>query len=306
MKNLTAQPFSQSEIVMWDQCPTKWYNRYYLQLEKVGDYNLFNVIGTAWHTMMEIWYQSKGKALSAPELIFPEDTIFTQEDERANEMWHEILEAMIQAYDYHFKADLKLFKMDTLEEVVTVEVEIDGVKMQLTGKVDMTGKFRNKIAQWDHKTTSQLSPQMCDAWEYKFQFMFYAWLKKQAMGLKVEEFIVNVVRKPQLRWKKDEHLHAFAGRVKHAMLSEPNEYFYRQHLELNDFAYQNFEESVLMPKLKRIASLQKNPKLEPILALNRNTEACNHFGQVCPFYDKCFHGETSSYKTREVKHVELE
>ena len=305
MKNLTAQPFSQSEIVMWDECPTKWYNKYVLLLEKVGEYQLSLLIGTAWHTMIENWYRSKGKALEAPELEYPEDVIITQEMEKEQEMWHEILEAMIQAYAYHFEKDLTLFKPDTFEETATVTIEIDKVEIQLTGKIDMTGKFRNKIAQWDHKTTSQLTPQIVDAWEYKFQFMFYAWLKKQA-GLKVEEFIVNAVRKPQLRQNKGEHIHTFAGRVKHAMLAEPDKYFYRQHLPTTDFAFQNFEESVLMPKLQRIASLQKNPKLASFIALNRNTEACNHFGQVCPFYDKCFHGETKQYRTREIKHVELE
>lgn len=304
MKDLIAQPFSQSEIVTWDECPTKWYNRYYLMLEKVGEWDMPLLIGTAWHQMMEKYYRSKGKDNSCPEFEIPEDVIRTAEIDRELEMWHEILEAMIQAYDYHFSLDFKNFKPLTFEEVVEVEVSVDDVPIKLTGMIDMDGLYNKKAGSWDHKTTSQLSPSIVDAWEYKFQFFFYAWLKSRA-GLKREEFILNATRKPALRQNKGEHIHAFAGRVKSAMMAEPDKYFYRQHLPLNEFAYQNFEESVLMPKLKRIASLQKQPKLVPVLALNRNTEACNHFGKVCPYYDKCFRGETTQYRTREIKHVEL-
>lgn len=314
--DLAGQVFTQSEIAMWDECSYKWYLKYYQLLNLKGELAWPLVIGTVWHKAIESLYRSKGKDVHVEpvNLEIPDEVIRTQEIEREIEQWQEKLEAMLQAYAEFYQDDFKVFKILDHEKTLSVSLEVDGVPITIAGKRDQKGYYGNKrIGIRDFKTTGQIMPSMTDGWNFKFQFMLYLWLDWKCSSLKerAEQFFVDVVRKPLLRQGKGEHIVTFAARIKQDMLAKPSEYFYRQQLDLTAKGVQEFEDKILMPKLKRIAILQianetGNYDLNQVLIQNKNTEACIQYGKQCSYYGICYHGETSQYTKRKTKHEELE
>lgn len=306
--DLSNQIYTQSEISLLDLCPFKWYLKYQQKLELIGAINWNFLVGTVWHKAMESLYQSKGKDLMVCNIAneIPEDVIINQEVEKEIEYWQNVLEATLQGYATFYRDDFKRFKVIDYEKAMEVTLEIDGLLITIAGKRDMKVKYGDNIATIDHKTSSQISPSLTEGWAYKFQFMLYLWLDWQLSleDKRTNKFLVNVVKKTQLRWGKGEHINTFAARVKAAILGEPTAYFYRQELDLTAKGIMTFEKTLLIPKLKRFAILQKQPELQEAF-ITKNTDACNYMFQQCEFFQLCYHGEEKQYKTREIKHVEL-
>lgn len=307
--DLSGQVFTQSEITLWDACPFKWYQRYYLQKSKKGELQWPLIVGTIWHMAMETFYRAKSVICPSVSEHIPEDVVVSSEIQLEIQYWQQVLEATLQAYAIFFKDDFKQFKIIDLEKTLECEIEIDGVTFKLAGKIDMKGtRGKTDMIIFDHKTVSQISNSITEGWGYKFQFMFYLWLDWRVNGAGVNKFMVNAVRKTQLRQGKGEHIHTFAARVKTDILKRPADYFYRQDLDLTAEGILSFEKAILMPKLRRIAMLQNNrldTSVLEVLALNKNTDQCNMYGAQCEFFDLCYHGENGKYKKRAVKHEEL-
>jgi hypothetical protein len=305
--------FTQSEISVWDACPYKWFLRYNLQKDLIGAISWPLIVGTEWHELMESLYKAKGKNANKLRCNvakhIDKDVIITEEIEHDCEYWNEVLEATVQAYAEFYADNFKVFKIVDFEKILEVEIEVDGVIIRLAGKRDQKGYFaKSKLGIRDFKTTGQISKNYTEGWSFKFQFMFYLWLDYRCSALKDQatEFLVDVTKKTLLRWKDGENIITFAARVKADILQRPTEYFYLQSLDLTAKGVMEFEEKILMPKLRRIATLQKHPEMADILALSKNTDACNLYNQQCEYFANCYFGKEKQYKIREVKHTELE
>lgn len=309
--NVNGQVFTQSEITLWDECPYKWYLRYQQRLDALHHISWALVVGSEWHECMEALYREKGK--NANDIScnvakhLHKSVVITTEIEKEIQYWNEVLEATVQAYAKFYVDDFKVFVPTDFEKTLQVDVEIEGVNFSLAGKRDMKGKFRGKgVGIWDHKTFGQISKSLTEGWGFKFQFMFYLWLDyKCDPKNRATEFLVNGVKKTALRWKEGENIITFAARVHQDIMTRPETYFYRQSLDLTAEGIKAFEEKILMPKLKRIAMLQNHPESAEVIALSKNTEACNHWGGQCEYFANCYFGETKQYKIRTIKHTEL-
>lgn len=310
--SLDGQVFTQSEIYMWDECPQKWFNRYQERLNLVGAINWAQLVGTVWHDCMENLYRSKGKdtkVIQISKMPEFEDVVMTSDIQLEQEYWQGIIEATLLAYVEFYKDDFKVFRILDLERTLEVEIEVEGMNIKIAGKRDMKGYFaKKKIGCCDHKTAGQISKSLTEGWEYNFQFMLYLWLDWKCSEPKErsEEFFINAVKKTALRRKDGEGIVTFFSRVRSDIIKLPEKYFYRQHLDLTEKGLQEFEVKLLYPKLRRIAILQQHPEFMDVLALSRNTGACNNFGGQCEYFAKCYRGESKQYRIREIKHTELE
>jgi hypothetical protein len=122
------------------------------------------------------------------------------------------------------------------------------------------------------------------------------------------------MKKPEIKQKVKQHesWEQFLARLGAEMCMEPEKYFYRERLLMNQGSLEYFEEHVLGPKLHRIALLT-NPdvsdSIKNSIVKNMNTDYCQRYGGPCSYLPLCNHGfdlEGFQYQQRAVKHTELE
>lgn len=300
-----AGGFTQSEIGTWDDCAEKWYLGYNHMLERRGGFEWYFVYGDAVHQTLQDFYRHGSEKVAT--LQFPEGVLLTAQQEHDRDMWQGILEAQMTQYFHHYADDLEVFSPWVVEE--DVEFEFEGVKLR--GKIDLgydtdTGDTDLLM---DHKTYGLDD---YEGWNFRFQFMFYIWLTQKVFKRKVRKFIVNGIRKPQLRQKQGESGESFIVRIKQAHVQEPLKYFTRHPLPMIKNSMEHFEARVLRPKLERIKLLTQSDTPDIViesLVRNQNTHNCVKYGATCQFLPICKHGwqrEGHFYQQREQKHVELE
>lgn len=302
-----AAGFTQSEIGTWDQCAEKWYLGYNHLLRMKGTFEWYFVYGDGVHDTLSRWYTNGDERVAI--LQVPADVILTAEQEFELQKWQAILGVQMEHYFRYYKDDLETWTPWANEEIV--EVEFEGIR--LTGKVDLGFSIDGEAGDIcaDHKTYG-----MDDTagWEFRFQFMFYLWLIRQATGRNVQKFLVNGIKKPALKLGKAESIETFTDRVRQNMIQEPEKYFNRQPLHAIKDAMENFEERSLRPKIERIKAafgLTQAPvsgMLLESLVRNQNSHHCVSYGKVCQFMPICKHGhqrEAFRYVRRADKHQEL-
>lgn len=307
-----ADGFTQSELTTLDQCGYKWNLAYNLRLKKIGELSWPLMVGNAWHETMEEMYATKGKRWTVAILQFPDGHTPSIEDEAAKEHWQGIVQTLAEEYAKYHKDDFQLFEISKngIEFTADVTVEIEGIQIRLIGKLDLIGKFgRKRIGIMDHKTAGRITEFTVMGWDFKFQFMFYLWLYKMQFDAKAHTFVVNAIKKPELRQAKTENLISFTERCKTDIRTRPDIYFQRYSLDLTSNAMEKFEEEILMPKLYRLAMLQTGtPQQIAAIALNKNTDACHAWNRTCSYFPICQHGLAESqfqYETKPRKHIEI-
>lgn len=309
--------FTQSELAEWDKCAFSWYLRYAHRLSLSNSYSMALIIGDGLHSTLAEWYRNK--KLKITTLRWPEGVVPTLEDEKKLEEAQVLVNAMSMAYAEWYKDDLKTFKIGEgqVEQVITVEIEYKGVPIKLKGTLDrIIGTKSQQIM--DHKSTGLLNSAVKDAWQFKFQFGFYEWLAFNSPTFRQSvpaEFMVNAIKKTQLRQKQDESLPAFENRIYRDMLERPAEYFWREAMKFNANSMKRFEEEHLNPKLDRIVAIlsdtsdPRRAAMKPFfnfLGINKNTDACWNYNRPCQFLPICsgtFAENVERYTKRKVKHT---
>jgi hypothetical protein len=299
--------FTQSELSLMGRCAQKWNWQYNLLLERPGVVNFPFLVGDAFHAAMEEFYITKGERVSTPPLMLPEGTIPSIQDITDVQYWNHVLPAMVRAYTIYYKDDHKKWNVIKCEE----EIEVMFRGFRLRGKIDLTLEEPDGLFIVDHKTTSKLDKNIVAGWDFRFQFMFYLWLKSKLQRCK--GYYINAVKKPELRIKKTEDIVTFADRVFQDMIIEPDKYYYRERFPVPSDALEHFEKTVLSHKLRKLeAVLDPNTPLDLAKAIvqDKNTDECQHFsGPPCPYLELCRHGYTKMgflYTRKENKHAELD
>lgn len=296
--------FTQSEIGTWDDCAEKWYLGYNHQLEKRGGFEWHFVYGDAVHESLSSFYNNG--EMTFARLQFPAGVVLTPQQEMERNMWQAIHDVQMERYAHQYQDDLQAWTPWAVEQ--TVEYEWEGVKLR--AKIDLGHEVDGEKGDvvTDHKTYNLDD---YEGWNFRFQFMFYVWIVQKALKRKIDKFMVNGIRKPQLRLKKDESVESFVVRVQQAMIQEPEKYFIRYPLHMIKNSMEHFEDRVLRPKIERIKLLTQDDvsaTLLEALVRNQNTHNCVKYGSSCPFLPICKHGnlrEGHFYQRRENKHTEL-
>lgn len=313
--------FSQSEIETWDTCAFKWYLQYGNRITLRGMADLPMGFGTAMHARFAKFYST---GTMGDDLIEPgPDAVLSSKDSEKLDHLQAVLDALTDAYAQYYADDLKLYRFNSegIEQIVDLTVEYKGHKIRFRATIDITCLTPTKLeVSWDHKSTGLLNAAVVEGWNFKFQFMFYAWIHWQMnQGKQKHEFIFNAIKKTQLRLKQGENWLTFRARVTMDMLSRPAEYFNRGSIEFNSESIDTFEREVLFPKLDRIILLQDalkagNESLVRALTMNKVTTACHNWNRTCQYFKICtegWHAVDSLYQFDEPKHsnyiqIELE
>lgn len=300
-------------MTTWDDCPEKWYLGYNLMLKKEGTYAMYFIYGDGVHDTLERWYKSKGEDRTIATLQFPGDVFPTQQEEDDLYKMQLLLNVQMERYFEYYADDLKEMQIEAVEE--EFDIEFHGVRLK--GKVDLQFSSNpsppkgSGLCITDHKTGSSFDP---IGWEYRFQFMFYAWMAQQRDPERpIDWFMINGIKKPLLRLGKTESVESYCERVRADMISEPTKYFHRHWLDIQP-VLKRFEERTLMPKINRIKLLTQakdSDILVESLVRQQNTNHCVKFGnkQKCQFLDICKNGweaEGFAFTQRETKHQELD
>jgi hypothetical protein len=214
--------FTQSELSMFSACAQKWDWRYNRRMNKPGEITFPLMIGTAFHSAMEVVYQTKFKVIPVATLQFPPNSIPTSNEIAKIEYWNEVLTQMIKAYAPRWQEKDSKLDIISLEE----EVEVAYRGLRLRGKIDQTLNRAKQVWINDHKTCSRITKESIAGWNFRFQFLYYLWLKSMAYPtMKLGGYGVNLVKKPELRIKVGESNQQFAIRCFTDMVSEPEKYF---------------------------------------------------------------------------------
>lgn len=310
-----ADGLTQSEMQTWDDCPEKWYLGYNLMLHKIGKFSWPLVYGHWIHGAWQEFYTTKGKRWSLDTTIRDRQFI-AQENLIKEDYWRGVAEVQMSCYASHFKNDHKIIKAVGIEEIVDIWFE----GFRLKGMIDLysqdlTCKNPSYFV-WDHKTTYMLNRAVVLGWDFRFQFLFYCWIAtkvKKWKDMPCKGFMVNAMKKPQLKQGVHESLDAFLQRLQNDMMERPEAYYYREKLLLSKDTLKRFEDNILRPKLNRL-KLMLDPKVDPLIKItvlrNKNTNHCvSKFGSQCEFLKACQNGletEGFQYRKRDVKHQELE
>lgn len=309
-----ADGLTQSEMQTWDNCAEKWYLGYNLMLHKQGKFSWPLAYGGWIHGALEEFYTTRGKRWSLDCKI--KDRNFVSHESLADEdYWKGVAEVQMACYASHFKHDCKIMKPIAVEEII--DFTFEGIRLK--GMVDifaqdLTSK-KPAYYVWDHKTTGRIDKTTVFGWDFRFQFMFYCWLATKIdkwKDLPCKGFIINAIKKPQLRQGTNETLNGFLQRLQIDMQQRPENYYYREKLLLKTGNLDHFENQILRPKLNRIKLLH-DPKvsheIKTIILRNKNTDHCvSKFGSVCEFLPACQYGleiEGHQFRKRENKHQEL-
>ena len=295
---------------MFGDCAQKWNWRYNNLLEAAGSFSFPLMVGSGLHDFMEQWYATKGKRAHVATLQLPEGAIASAEDLLKLEYWNHVLPAMMRAYVIYYKDDFTRFEILEIEE----EVSIFYRGFRLRGKIDLRTNGSNGEYIHDHKSTSTLSKEVVAGFDFRFQFMFYLWLKWiQNPKNKIKGYYINAVKKPELRVKKAESIPEFGQRVFEDMVQEPDKYFYREPFLITRGALQHFQEKVVDPRIELIkyaSDASSNKTLAEAIIINKNTNECQKFtGAPCPYIPLCRHGFEEMrhlYDLKERKHLELD
>ena len=303
-----AEGFTQSEITLMDDCGQKWYYRYHELLRKRGDFSWALLVGSAMHAALEQMYATKGERWAVPSLQFPPGTILSPAQQEKELYWTHVLPAMLTAYSQHYANEFEKFVIEEIEE--KVEVYFEGFTFR--GMIDLRFHPISTDGEWimDHKSASRLTIETTAGWDFRFQFMFYLWLKWKQGKTRLRGYFINGIKKPELRVGKKETIQAFAERVRQDMVFEPQKYFYREKLIMTADAMTHFERVVLMPKIYRLRQVTGvyGPELAGAIVHNLNTSHCQAYGIPCEFLPLCRHGQEMlfDYERRDHKHEELE
>lgn len=310
-----AEGFTQSEMQMLDDCPEKWYLTYNMMLKKRGAFSWALQYGTWIHSALEEWYTSGCRSYTwEPEIPMHVKKFLSAPMLALEEYWREIGRVQMQVYVSHYKKDRKVLQLlQKLGAEQIVDLSFEGIRLK--GLIDLPIKhlLRNANFIMDHKTCSRLDKQTTMGWNFRFQFIFYNWLAWKAWPeYKFKGTIINAIKKPALQFNpQKESVHEHTQRVQESMMEKPDEYFYREPLLLTKGNLQEFEDTILKPKLHRI-KLFRDPKISDEIKFailrNKNTSHCVAYGQACPFLPACQHGletEAFQYHVRETKHEEL-
>lgn len=307
--------FTQSEMQMLDDCPERWYRTYNQLLKLKGQFSWALAYGSWIHASLEEWYASKGKRMTWDPTIHQKDLgMLGRAILEKREYYEQLGAVQTDVYTSQYRNEFKILTPVMTERVIDIEWE--GIRLK--GMIDLvmeSKKGKGGLWVYDHKTTGKIDKTVITGWDFRFQFLFYVWLLKKSGILgkeKIQGFVPNALKKPQIRQGVHQSLDEFMQRVRLDMLDRPEMYFYREELILRKDTLDHFEANILRPKINRIKTAidpDTPPEIKSFLLRNKNTNHCLHFNTQCPFLPLCQHGdsiEAFRYGKRKAKHEELE
>lgn len=319
-----AEGLTQSEIMLRQNCVRKWFFRYILGYKRKGAFSWSLLWGDVMHQLLEAHYKGTPRS-NCPPFRFTDDVLLAPGQEEESLFWSGLAEVYIDRYIKYWNPIDNHFKIHKVEK----EIELKYEGFRLRGKIDLLfSEDRPEHNVWlmDHKTTYDINQQLISGWQFRFQFLFYAWMywrltKKYPSGV-----YVNAIKKPLERRSKSkgESLPDFLARIKQNITLEPSKYFHRERLPFNHDTLARFEELTLKPIIwqyviikdydpaRDIANPQDHWAVDSLLRsmlISMNSDHCHMYNRPCEYLELCqnaFQDYSEEYIISPTKHDELQ
>ena len=215
-------------------------------------------------------------------------------------------EGILPGYLKKWSGDFNDVEWIALEQMfetpITFQME-DGEEVTLTIRGKRDGVFRSRksgrLYLFETKTKGRIDEDgIMDRLVFDLQVMLYLWSMWKDFGEMPQGVVYNIMRKPQLRQKKDESLKQFIDRIRFDTEARPDFYYMRYNSDIvgSDLVEWEKEFILILRQLVRWYRGQFNWK---------NSGACAMGGFNCQFLPVCSRNDRSSFKTKEVPFPEL-
>lgn len=309
--------WTSSSVKTFRSCPRKFFWKYLARLEprrKSGSL----IIGTAVHEALAEWYANPTKPMNvlcknAVDKAWEEASVhhdfYSPDDWSKLQSDLSILRGLLLGYAGFYEEDRSNWTIR--RDLIEVEFRVDMGDFDYGGKCDLLAKNRQKKRSIlvEHKTARKIDSNYVGRLPLDTQIRGYIFGAQYGFEFTPRYVLYDVVRKAQLRKKKDESDYAFAKRVSEDYVNRPDFYFYRDEIKINQEDIDAFELEIRQVHSQYMAIV--NGPIDPTdpRAWGPNDQACNEYFTTCPFLelDLGMGNEAMvSFSQRDNIHSELE
>lgn len=295
----------QSDLSQFLKCRQKARLSQYFCLQPIASKKSQFIQGSMYHDALEKIYRGirdgKVKNLRGVDAtitsIIAETSKNLPGDSTSREVTEDTLlklRPVITAYFSHYEDDFDI-EWRTIEGRFTKEIAPGIV---ITGTMDGGFMRGRKFCVFESKFRSRIDVEnITDVLALDLQLMMYT-VAASLYGYELGKRRYNIVRKPELRQKKDESKKEFADRILEEMTRAPKEYFFREDSSITKEDISSAKERLVglckeyLKWWDCIKSRSQDPAVLDVLA---NPGECEGKYGVCEFLSLCANGDTSGY-----------
>ena len=281
--------YTSTSLSQYNRCPKLWYYYHIASVEppvSLLQLNTNVAFGSAMHEMFEVFLRNKIDSDNEMDLEIKLDK-YTEATRMITSTVFEVVEE-IHPFINSFKP-------------IIVESELYGnyEGISIGGKLDAIVEYNDELWVLDHKTSTRKLD--CKRHQISSQFDIYCWLARKK-GYNVKGVIINFLRIPSIKRKKEEPDDKFYQRVKDEIyevettVSNKSSYFTMATITKTDSEVQS----------------GMNDISDEIYHINtddfyrRNTSSCFQFNTPCEFFEVCTDQTPLDYlEQRRIEHPEL-
>ncbi len=150
---------------------------------------------------------------------------------------------------------------------------------------------------WVHetKTAASINPGAVDRLAFDLQIQCYPRLLEEHSNIKPKGVVYNVIRKPQIRQKKNERFDEFIERIAELYVVYPQDYFFRKKILYKKKPMEDAWKDVIA-MCEELFSYYDflEDKVVNCCEWYRNSYSCFDFGSMCPYFHLCDKGENKA------------
>ncbi len=281
---------------MWSlfrNCRKACYWRYVRELAPISrDPHLG--FGTLIHECLESWHRDRdlSAVLGHLDRRFPNRT----QDDEQQKRW-QLAVAMMKGYATRYQSEE--FEVIALErtferEIVNPATQARSRSFVLAGKVDGLVRIGGEHYVLEHKTASSIDGGYLERLWTDFQITLYAYYLEQALGIRINGVLYNVLVKARLKQKRAESEADFQARL--LTKYEQPAMFHREMLYLSRDQF-----AVLRAELWELTQAFLDARRRN--TWYQNTAFCFHHYRQCPYFALCRSGDSPNVIANFYQHV---
>jgi hypothetical protein len=249
--------------------------------------------GDIFHDGLATWYLEGGKnmlkiakALILKNMKKLKKDGFQEPDEVMRQV--KTLEGMLIGYSLKYKQDPQHYRVtaDNIEKWFVV----DCGEFTFKGKIDMLAMEGKRLVVFEHKAHSRIQDTFIETLPMDTEARGYIFGLTYGTGISPVKVVYNIVRKSQLRGKKNETEAQLAKRISDDYVKKPKSYFHREELRYSQADIATFERDLYITHSMYCWLIaRKNARIDPTMWPCSDAE-CKSFGSTCPFLPLCTQG----------------
>lgn len=313
---------SSTKLRYFKECQRKFY-WYFVRLLATKSTSIPLTLGSLFHEGMAVLFKTKNldEALAVIDTQFSairNNFFVSPEDEQYMSYIDIIIKSMLRGYYEQNRTFLPDIEVVAAEQRFSINmekqkwaypsVELDTVPY--AGTIDLLFRHGNKLYVGEHKTKSQITPNILKYLIFDFQVNMYPVGAHSLFGEWPASTYYNIIRKPGIRLKQNETIQQYYARCEREYIERPDYYFHEEWVPLNKLQIDRAIQDVYI-YMQQILDKYINYGADVIDSAfwPRNDDACENWGG-CPYFFLCRDGELphllNNFKIKECRYPEEE